>query len=254
MALKGECVIFYDECVILKSSPYGESDRLVTVFSREMGKKNLLAKGACKPGAKLCGFTDSLSILNYAPKATRSFTLITQPKIISPLFHIKQMGASFFRAYSMCELVARAVEFDDKMSEVYDALKNSLIIMDLMTSDDEAASDKVLIKFQLFFLDYVGFSLNFNNCCHCAKQPGEILIYDADAGGLICSRCAIGRRNTFDISAAAELITELNKEADLNKIIAAGYSLNKTGAVLSLLKSHIKANLNIVLNPVQSFV
>ena len=154
----------------------------------------------------------------------------------------------------MCELVSRAAEFDDKMCEVYDVLKNSLIIMDLMTADDEVASDKVLIKFQLFFLDYAGFSLNFDNCCHCAKRTGEILIYDADAGGLTCSRCAIGRRNTFDISGAAELIVELNKEPDLNKIIVAGYSLNKTGAVLSLLKSHIKANLNISLNSGQGFV
>ncbi len=219
-----------------------------------MGKKNLLARSASKPGAKLCGFTDSLSVLNYAPKATRSFTLITQPKIITPLFNIKQMGASFFRAYLMCELVLRAAEFDDKMSQVYDALKNSLIIMDLMTADDQAASDKVLIKFMLFFLEYAGFSLNFDNCCHCAKQPGETIIYDADAGGACCVRCAIGRKNAFDISGTAGLIAGLNKEADLEKIIKTSYSPNKTGEVVSLLKSHIKANLNIALNSGQGFI
>jgi len=240
--------IFYDECVILKSSPYGESDRLVTVFSRNFGKKNLLAKGACKPGAKLCGFTDSLSILNYAPKATRTFTLITQPRIVSPLFHIKEMGAAFFKAYSMCELVLRAAEFDDAMPEIYDALKNSLIIMDLMTSNDEAASDKVLIKFELFFLDYAGFSFNFDNCCHCGKPPGEHYVYDAGAGGISCGRCAIGARGAVEVEDAARIIREIASEASLDKIISGKYSLNGIGSALAVLRAHIKANLNIVLS------
>ncbi|OQA77242.1 MAG: DNA repair protein RecO [bacterium ADurb.Bin243] len=251
MSMAGEKAdrnIFYDECVILKSSPYGESDRLVTVFSRNFGKKNLLAKGACKPGAKLCGFTDSLSILNYAPKATRTFTLITQPRIVSPLFHIKEMGAAFFKAYCMCELVSRAAEFDDAMPEIYDALKNSLIIMDLMTSNDEAASDKVLIKFELFFLECAGFSFNFENCCHCGKPPGENYVYDAAAGGISCGRCAIGSRGAIDIGAAAGIIREINGEAALDKIISRNYSLNAIGSALAVLRAHIKANLNIVLS------
>ncbi|EKD69133.1 MAG: DNA repair protein RecO [uncultured bacterium] len=244
---KEENNIYYDECVILKSSPYGESDRLVTVFSKNLGKKNLLAKGACKPGSKLCGFTDSLSVLNYAPKATRTFTLITQPKIVSPLFHIKEMGASFYKAYAMCELVSRAAEFDNKMPEIYDALKNSLIIMDLMTSDDEAASEKVLIKFELFFLEYAGFSLNFENCCHCGKTLSGEFIYDSGAGGITCARCALGRREAEVAQDAAGLIKKITKETDLKKIIGENYSINTLGAALALVKKHIKANLNIVL-------
>ena len=227
---KEENNIYYDECVILKSSPYGESDRLVTVFSKNLGKKNLLAKGACKPGSKLCGFT-----------------LITQPKIVSPLFHIKEMGASFYKAYAMCELVSRAAEFDNKMPEIYDALKNSLIIMDLMTSDDEAASEKVLIKFELFFLEYAGFSLNFENCCHCGKTLSGEFIYDSGAGGITCARCALGRREAEVAQDAAGLIKKITKETDLKKIIGENYSINTLGAALALVKKHIKANLNIVL-------
>lgn len=237
----------YDECVILKSAPYGESDRLVTVFSRNFGKRNLLAKGACKPGSRLCGFTDSLSVLDYAPKQTRTFTLITQPKIVSPLFHVKEMGAAFPRAYAMCELVARAAEFENRMPEVYDALKNSLIIMDLMTAHDEAASDKVLLKFELFFLDYAGFAVNFENCCHCGCALAGEPVYDAGAGGMTCARCALGRRDAENASAAAGVIRAIGRESDLKKIIDGEYSANGVGASLALVKKHIRANLNVTL-------
>jgi hypothetical protein len=40
------------EAIILKHSDFGEADRLVTMYSRELGKLRALAKGARKPGSR----------------------------------------------------------------------------------------------------------------------------------------------------------------------------------------------------------
>jgi len=239
--------LLYDECVILKSMPYKESDRLVTVFSKNFGKKNLLAKGACKPGSKIGGFTDSLSIINYGAKPTRSFTLLTQPKIISALFHIKEMGPSFYKAYAMCELILRASEFDAKMPLIYDTLKNSLIIMDLLPSDDETGPAKVSIKFQLFWLKYTGFMFNFENCLNCGLKLGDNYSYDYSYGGNICYRCCIGRSDIMEIKPYIKAIIDISTEPNLKIIIETAYTKNALGFISELIKRHIKANLNIVL-------
>ncbi len=237
-----------DECVVLKSMQYRESDRIVTIFSKTYGKTNILARGACKPNSRLSGFTDSLSILEYVPKTTRTFTLMTQPRILSPLFHIKEMGKSFFQAFSICELVLRAAEQDNPMPLIYEALKNTLIVMDLMESPDGSATEKAVLKFKLFFLNRAGFDINHDHCSGCGKKMDPALFfYDADRGAGICSRCAIGRPNLYEMSKIIKTLLYFSRTSDLKQIIDSEYSQYEISQASSVVRHHIRANLHISL-------
>ncbi len=241
--------ISYDECVVLKSMQYHESDRIVTIFSKTYGKTNILARGACKPNSKLSGFTDSLSILQYVPKTTRTFTLMTQPRIISPLFHIKEiMGKSFFQAFSICELVLRAAEQDTPMPLIYEALKNTLIVMDLLESSDGFASEKIVLKFKLFFLHRLGFDINHDHCSGCGKKMDPALfLYDSDRGASVCSRCAIGRPNLYEMSKIIKTLLYFSETSDLKQIIDSEYTQYEISQASSIVRHHIRANLHISL-------
>ena len=237
-----------DECVVLKSMQYRESDRIVTIFSKTYGKTNILARGACKPNSKLAGFTDSLSILQYVPKTTRTFTILTQPRIISPLFHIKEMGKSFFQAFSICELVLRAAEQDTPMPLIYEALKNTLIVIDLMESPDGLASEKAVLKFKLFFLHRLGFDINHVHCSGCGrKMDPALFMYDSDRGSGVCPRCAIGRPNLYEMGKIMKTLLYFSETSDLKQIIDSEYSQYEISLASSVVRHHIRANLHISL-------
>ncbi|MEZ7893393.1 MAG: DNA repair protein RecO [Candidatus Wallbacteria bacterium] len=237
-----------DECVVLKSMSYREADRIVTVFSKNFGKKNLLARGACKPNSKLGGCTDSLSIIEYIPKPTRTFTLITEPRIITPLFKIKESGDSFFMACAVCEIILRATEFDVKMSGLYDVFKNTLIIMNSIEKSEEQPSPELLLllKFELFFLDRVGYQINMNNCSSCGRVLSAY-IYDLSSGGNVCERCSIGRTAAVAADYEMALIKKLAAAGNVSEMLKYRESEPVLLKIQKIIKSHLKANLHVTL-------
>jgi len=241
-----ETVLMADECVVLKSMNYRESDRIVTVFSRTFGKKNLLARGACKENSKLSGFTDSLSIIQYVPKNTRTFTLLTEPGIISPLFHIKEFGTSCFAAFALAELTMRCSEFESPMPGIYGALKDSLVLLDLLDFCDDRGASLIAIRFKLFFIEQLGFSINFAHCMSCGRGLSK-LIYDTQRGGNICERCAIGVSEFIDAETAMGAIQRISTEPDIRRILASTFEKGDIFKMKEILKAHIKANLHVAL-------
>lgn len=235
-----------DECVVLKSMNYRESDRIVTVFSKAFGKKNLLARGACSENSKLAGFTDSLSIIQYVPKKTKTFTLLAEPGVISPLFHIKEFGTSCFAAFAAAELVMRCSEFDSPMPDVYGALKDSLVLLDLLEPGDDRGAAILLVKFKLFFIEQLGFAVNFDHCMSCGAKLGA-MIYDTVRGGNVCGRCSAGPGCEEVAVSAVRALRAIASESDVRRILSARYEKGDIFKINEILKAHIRANLHVTL-------
>jgi DNA repair protein RecO (recombination protein O) len=60
--------VYSADAIVIRSREYGESDRLITLFSREMGKIEAIAKGVRKPkstqrgGTQLFTYSDLLAV------------------------------------------------------------------------------------------------------------------------------------------------------------------------------------------------
>jgi DNA repair protein RecO (recombination protein O) len=66
----------------LRVQDFGESDKLLTVFSKERGKLRILAKGARKSGSKLSGRTELLVVSRMVIAAGRNLDLLTDSEVI----------------------------------------------------------------------------------------------------------------------------------------------------------------------------
>ncbi len=56
------------EGIILKSIPYGESNKIVTLYTREAGKMTAMARGAKKPASRLAAVTQTFTYGYYLTK------------------------------------------------------------------------------------------------------------------------------------------------------------------------------------------
>lgn len=66
------------EGIVLKRSPLGENDRLLTLFTPERGRLQVVAPGVLRPKSSLRGYTELLMVNHWEIKTGRSLDRIVQ--------------------------------------------------------------------------------------------------------------------------------------------------------------------------------
>jgi len=143
--------------IILKKQAFGESDEIITFFSRELGKIRCLAKSVKSPKSKLQQKLQSLFVVDL------SFTNGKLPKIIS-VEPVKVFSAmrenleSLKRAFYAQELVLKFTADEQKNEPLFFLLENFLEFLDMSAGDE--IFDLGLLKFKLEILRVLGLGVH----------------------------------------------------------------------------------------------
>ena len=112
--------------IVLKRIDSGETDRRLTVLTRELGKIDVVAKGARKAASRLAGSSDPLSssIMTFA--AGKKTRFITQTQPLTSFRGLRQDYDRLNFALSLCELYAAVIPWQEEVPEAYELLTTSL--------------------------------------------------------------------------------------------------------------------------------
>ncbi len=171
------------DAIVLHRINLGETDKIITLLTREHGKLNAVAKGARKPTSKLSGATELFTLSRLLLATGKSLDIITQCEIQeywSPLRNDLQLLA---RATYLCELTDRSLEEREANPGIYDLLRAALHL--LQRRHD--LPDVIVHAYELHLLAERGYAPELNNCVKC----GEALEQDSTGfspllGGAIC--------------------------------------------------------------------
>lgn len=115
------------EAIILKLKNIGEADKLITIFSKNHGKINLIAKGArritSKKGPNLEIF-NQVSILIHAGK---SFDIITEAFLLNSFEELRKKLKLVGLAYIVCELVDKLTPERQESEKIYELICSTLL-------------------------------------------------------------------------------------------------------------------------------
>ena len=81
---------FRTQAIILSRRDFGESDRLLTLFTPARGKLRVIAKGARKPTAKLSGHVELFARSDCLIHRGRSLDILTQAELIEPYLGLRE--------------------------------------------------------------------------------------------------------------------------------------------------------------------
>src|SRR5687768_9809563 len=70
------------EAIVLRRTDFGEADRLLTLFSRELGKIKAIAKGARKPQSRKTGHVELFMRTQFLIAQGRDLDIITQAEMV----------------------------------------------------------------------------------------------------------------------------------------------------------------------------
>lgn len=177
---------FRSQAIILSRRDFGESDRLLTLFTPARGKIRAIAKGARKPSAKVSGHVELFARSDCLIHKGRNLDILTQAELIEPYLGLREdLGRGAYANY-VAELLDR---FTADEEEGGDAL--FLLLHQTLARIAEAADPRMAARFfELRLLDLAGFRPELGECVlsRAALKP-ESQFFSHEEGGVV-SRAA----------------------------------------------------------------
>ncbi len=202
---------------VLKSLSYGESDLIVTFYSREFGKLNGIAKGAKRSKKRFANVFEpfSLTSIIFSRKNRDALAFIESCEIIDHYCLIRQDLEKTLIASYFIDLADHFSPEGKINADIFVLLSDFLG----MTSR-ENISDAVIRFFEMRLLRIAGYEPTLSTCVRC-RQPisnGTDYYFYPKEGGIACLSCAKPERYDQRVSAGTIRTLLLGKDMDLDKI------------------------------------
>ncbi len=203
------------EAIVLKRSDFGEADRLLTLYTPDIGKIRAIAKGARKPSSRKSGHVELFTHSALLLAKGRNLDIVTQADTLDAFLPLRENLERLGFAYYFAELVDQFAEEGDPSAraERYapssedGAVENQplfdLLLHSLKWLGEEATEPARLARyFELRLLLYVGYRPQLFKCVHCGKVLEPVDQYfSAEAGGVIDPNCAATPRGSIEAHA-----------------------------------------------------
>ena len=192
------------EALILRTVDFSESSRIVTLYTRQFGKIEALAKG----GRRLKSpFESSLDILarnsvTFIQKRGDVLDLLTESKLLRRFRVCSSNLAGTLGGYYAAELVNSFTVLGDPLPALYD-----LTVKVLRQLEEGKHVMRILIRFEGRLLHLTGHAPSLRYCVECGsaipKESKERIVFGILDGGVLCPQCLPGHRQTVSLSADA---------------------------------------------------
>lgn len=176
--------------IVLRARDYAESDRIVTILTRDHGKLGGIAKGAKASRhrfeRKLEPFAHAVVHFRRRPHGQLVFITRAEAAELEQYPIDADLGRIALGAY-MLELTDALTAPEGEAVEAY------RIVCEAMAALSLGSADAALRQaFELKMLGWAGFGLDFAHCRSCADAPGAeagAMYFIAGRGGVVCPRC-----------------------------------------------------------------
>jgi DNA repair protein RecO (recombination protein O) len=203
--------------VVLRTLDYGESDRIVTLYTADFGKIKGIAKGARRSRKRFANTLEpfTLSTFLFSSRGDAQLSFLESADVID---HYPAIRADLEKTL----LASYLVDLTDQFTLEGKASSNLFeLIRDFLKLIDEAqASDGLMRFFEMRLLKHSGYEPVLDRCTVCHKPLDELSVcrFSFRSGGIHCHSCYNGSSDSLPVSLGAVKTLLLGKEMDLPKL------------------------------------
>ncbi len=181
---------FTTEGLVIKEMNVGESDRLVTLFTRENGIIRAFASGAKNIKSKKGAATSLLTYSSFTVLKKKGSYRIYEATPITTFFSLGCDIETISLSQYFCEL---AYNFGEENSPNEELLRLILNSLNFITKDSK---NPVLIKAvtELRIASICGYSPNLVACENCGCFEADVMYFDLENGSICCEECSAEKK------------------------------------------------------------
>jgi DNA repair protein RecO (recombination protein O) len=174
--------------VIIRSQRWGDADRIVTLYSSDLGKIRGAARGARRMKTRFSGVLEPFGIVDVTlfQKTPDALGQISQIDLVKNFKAVREDLGVMAAAAKMVRMVEMITADRDPNPEMYSALVYAL---ENLLPDRDLALTTLL--FQIHVLGYTGFRPQIDRCTECGNIASSHMPqwFSPRLGGMVCHRC-----------------------------------------------------------------
>lgn len=190
---------FRVEAVVLRHSDWGEADRLLWLFTREMGKVRAVAKGVRKLRSRKAGHLEPFTHTGLLLARGREILLVTQAESLDSFVALRENLTLLGYASYVIEVLDRFTYEEGENLALY------RLLVDTLTRLASGRPAELAVRYyEVRLLDLLGFRPQLFQCARCGKEiKAEDQYFSAELGGVICPACGKGMPGAVPVSLQA---------------------------------------------------
>ncbi len=173
------------EAIILKHINLGEADRIVTLYTPNMGKIRAVARGVRKTKSRLGGHVEPLTHCSVMLSRGRNLETISQSQVIESFLPVRNDLQLTVQSIYLIELTDA---FTLEHIENYPVYK---LLLDALHHLNKTQQMKLLFRyFEMQLLGHLGYRPELHECLNCRVRVEPVVnSFSASGGGILCPNC-----------------------------------------------------------------
>lgn len=175
------------QAIVLKSVNYADYDQILTVYTRELGKIKVMAKGVRRSKSKNRGGTQAFSLVQMELYRGKTFYRLIQSQNVKSFMEIRESYDKLLAASEWAEVLGALTNEEEPDPVLFTLGVSGFAYL----AHQETV--KTLLVFEARLLSYLGYLAAETSCDACSSQE---LLYVNDHGGCLCEQCHGQRSGT----------------------------------------------------------
>ncbi len=173
------------EGIVLKNMKYKESDGILTVFARKLGKISVMARGARSSKSQHLAGAQPLCYSDFVLYKGKSMYTLNNVDPIHNHYKLREDLDALSIASFFIELVDTVTIEGQSNNRLFTLFVESLGALERKEGDFSLH----ILRFLLQFLKFSGYEPYLKSCNHCGTGNSPQWILNMEEGGILCQRC-----------------------------------------------------------------
>lgn len=222
--------------IVLNAMPYKDKDKIIHIFTLELGVVSGILKGVASPNSKMKFAGQPFCFGKFDLVKSNDFYVVKGVDLIDTFFDI----TTDYDSFRFCNFMLEVCKNIMKPNIISESLFLTLLKSLQAIVYNQVSIKLVVCKYILRVLEIIGYKLNFDNCDNCGMKFVGDIKFDEYAGTFRCSSCSGGVVVSKQLFVSLKIISN----TDFDRLSSIKLNDECLSAMLDLLVEDLSQRLN----------
>jgi len=205
-------MLYRVEGLVIRSTDYGEGNKIITLLTPTYGKQGIIVRGAKKLKSRYGSMAQLFTYGDYSYYKSGTLGTLNSGEIIESFQALREgLEGPAYAAYA-AELTDRAINDDEAAAYLFHQLKACQFAL------AESKDPQVVLRlYEMKVFDAAGYAPLIEECVSCGRQEGPFR-FSASAGGALCSRCRYRDNSALELDETVWKLLRVFSAMDMRRL------------------------------------
>lgn len=199
--------------IVIQENSLGDSDKILTILTPNMGKISCVAKGAKRPKSLLMASSQILCFGEYVLRKSNDVYNIQSAECLEVFYNIREDLDKLMYASALIKIMVDVTTENQNNYHILKLFLNTLY----MISESDKDLDFIISVFKMRLLKILGFGPNVDECVSCGEKE-ELTDFSLIDNGFKCKKCSKLDKGSIKMSEGCKYAIIYSLKADPKKI------------------------------------